>query len=79
MASGDDPDFQTFEYEQCPGGRELALFKFDHTPQRDSRWHRVNASAEAHYRYAEGYFQLVRVDDDHVLAGVLALIERRDR
>jgi hypothetical protein len=48
----------TVEYEQCPA-EGLWVYKFDHEPNRDGAWHRLNAQAEGFYRFAGNMLQFV--------------------
>jgi hypothetical protein len=71
------PEFDEFEFEQCPAGRELPFLKFDHTPVHDGQWRQLNANTTAVYRYVEDYFQFVRLlDHPEPLHGVLSLVEQ---
>lgn len=61
-----------FEYEQCPA-RGRWVYKFDHTPNEDGAWHRLNANVESLYRIARGVLQFVEPVDlsDEERIGVL--------
>jgi hypothetical protein len=66
------------DYEQCPDPAGRWVYKFDHEPQADGRWHRLNAQSSALYCICGGYLRFVDAQNSmpaNELAGLLAQLD----
>jgi hypothetical protein len=66
------------EYEQCPDPAGRWVYKFDHEPHVDGRWHRLNRQSGALYCIRDGYLRFVDAQKStppNELAGLLMQLD----